>query len=230
MGCVPPADGFLLGLRNICEQYGAVLVFDEVMTGFRVAPGGAQELYGIQPDLTCLGKIVGGGMPVGAYGGRKDLFECLAPLGKELPGRGRVSVYQAGTLSGNPLGMAAGIATLTKLLDKKIYDRIERASIRLTEGLKKVFQDAGYPFQHHRVGSMFTTFFTPEPVANYHEALKSDTILFARYFRGMLSRGVYLAPSQFEAAFLSAAHSDNDIEKTIEAAHETLRHLQEDEK
>ena len=216
MGTVPPETDFLEGLRAIADETGAVLIFDEVMTGFRVAPGGAQERYGITPDLTTLGKIVGGGLPVGAYGGRRDIMETLAPLGP---------VYQAGTLSGNPLAVAAGRATLELLRVPGAYDRLERAASMLTDGIAQAAETAGVPVTINRVGSMFTVFFTPGPVRGFEDATASDTVRFARYFRGMLDRGVLLAPSQFEAAFVSLAHDDDVISATISTAEEVFRTL-----
>jgi glutamate-1-semialdehyde 2,1-aminomutase len=207
MGCVPPLPGYLEGLRDITERHGALLIFDEVMTGFRVAFGGAQQRYGIRPDLTTLGKVIGGGLPVGAYGGRKDIMSKVAPLGP---------VYQAGTLSGNPLAVAAGLAMLRELkAHPEIYDRLETRAARLCAAAP-----AGIAV--NRVGSMFTFFFTDQPVTDWDSAKRSDTARFARFFRAMLDRGIYLAPSQFESAFLSAAHSDEDIDQTIAAAQEAL--------
>ena len=213
MGCVPPRGGFLEDLRRLCTEHGALLVFDEVMTGFRVAPGGAQDLFGVTPDLTTLGKIIGGGLPVGAYGGRKDVMSMVAPSGP---------VYQAGTLSGNPLAMAAGLATLGAL-DAALYDGLERRSRRLEEGIRDSIRALGVPCCVNRVGSMMTLFFTPGPVGDYAGALRADTGRFAAFFRAMLARGIYLPPSQFEAAFVSAAHTDEDIEHTIDAANAALR-------
>ncbi len=213
MGVIPPAEGFLAGLRDITSRYGAVLIFDEVITGFRLAPGGAQERYGVIPDLTCLGKIIGGGLPVGAYGGRRDLMEQMAPLGP---------VYQAGTLAGNPLAMAAGIATLQILRQPGSYDRLEALGSRLEAGLRDAATQAGVPVTVNRVGSILTGFFVEGPVRNYADAVKADTASYARFHRAMLDRGVYLAPSQFEAAFVSLAHSDDDIGRTIDAASESL--------
>ena len=210
MGLVPPADGFLRGLRDICTANGALLIFDEVISGFRAATGGAQGVYGIRPDLTCLGKIIGGGLPVGAYGGRADLMEMVAPSGP---------VYQAGTLSGNPLAVAAGLAMLRHLkAHPEIYDRLEANGAKL-----EAAAPAGITV--NRVGSMFTYFFGEGPVTDWESAKVSDTARFGKYFRGMLDRGVYLAPSQFEAAFVSAAHTDADIEKTIAAAKDVLAEL-----
>jgi glutamate-1-semialdehyde 2,1-aminomutase len=205
MGCVPPQPGYLEGLRSITERHGALLIFDEVMTGFRVAYGGAQQRYGIRPDLTTLGKVIGGGLPVGAYGGRKDVMSRIAPSGP---------VYQAGTLSGNPLAVAAGLAMLRHLKSHpEVYDRLEARAARLCAEVP-----AGVTV--NRVGSMFTFFFTPGPVTDWESAKVSDTARFGRFFRAMLERGIYLAPSQFEAAFLSAAHSEEDVTRTIEAARE----------
>jgi glutamate-1-semialdehyde 2,1-aminomutase len=205
MGCVPPASGFLQALREITARHGALLIFDEVMTGFRLARSGAQELYGIRPDLTTLGKVIGGGLPIGAYGGRADIMSRIAPSGP---------VYQAGTLSGNPLAVSAGLAMLRHIkAHPEIYAQLESRAARLTAS-----EPAGITV--NRVGSMFTFFFTDQPVTDYESAKRSDTARFGRFFRLMLERGVYLAPSQFEAAFLSAAHSDEDIDRTVEAAGE----------
>jgi glutamate-1-semialdehyde 2,1-aminomutase len=211
MGCVPGNGGYLANLRTITERENTVLIFDEVMTGFRVAYGGAQELYGIKPDLTTFGKIIGGGLPVGAYGGPSEIMDLVSPLGP---------MYQAGTLSGNPLAMAAGIAQLKHLRDKKseIYPRLEALSAKLVEGVAAAAKDAGVPLTSNRVGSMFTWFFNPDPVTDWESAAKSDIAAFGRFFRGMLEAGIYLPPSQFEAAFLSAAHSEEDVQKTIAAA------------
>ncbi|MGZ6308463.1 MAG: glutamate-1-semialdehyde 2,1-aminomutase, partial [Ktedonobacterales bacterium] len=209
MGCVPPEPGFLQGLRDITRETGAVLIFDEVMTGFRVAHGGAQALYGITPDLTCLGKIVGGGLPAAAYGGRRDILSMVAPSGP---------VYQAGTLSGNPLAMAAGTAQLEAIREPGTYERLEQVSAALAEGIRQAADAAGVPIYQTRVGSMFCTFFTSERVIDLTSAKKSDTQTFGTYFHAMLEHGVYLAPSQFEAGFISLAHSDEDIARTVEAA------------
>jgi glutamate-1-semialdehyde 2,1-aminomutase len=211
MGCVLPAKGYLEHLRKVTEREKSVLIFDEVMTGFRVAFGGAQELFAIKPDLTTLGKIIGGGLPVGAYGGRSEIMNLVAPLGP---------MYQAGTLSGNPLAMAAGLATLRHLREQKseIYPRLEKLSDQLVAGVATAAKDAGIPICHNRVGSMFTWFFTRGPVTDWASASKSDTKAFARFFQAMLDNGVYLPPSQFEAAFLSTAHSEQDIQQTIAVA------------
>jgi glutamate-1-semialdehyde 2,1-aminomutase len=210
MGCVPPAPGYLEMLRDITAKDGALLIFDEVMTGFRVAFGGAQQLYRIKPDLTCLGKIIGGGLPVGAYGGRKDIMEMVAPLGP---------VYQAGTLSGNPLAMAAGIATLKELdPDPAIYDRLEFNSELLCNGVAEAAKAASVALTINRVGSMFTFFFTDKNVWDWPSAERSDTKKFATFHRAMLESGVYLPPSQFEAAFLSAAHTADEVNATVDAA------------
>jgi len=213
MGLVPPAPGFLEGLRAACGRQGAVLVFDEVMTGFRVAHGGAAARYGVRPDLVTLGKVIGGGLPVGAYGGRADLMSLVAPAGK---------VYQAGTLSGNPLAMAAGIAQLERLADGAVYDQLEAVAGRLAAGLAAAAADAGIPLAATHVGSMFGVFFQPGPVTDYAGAKRSDTERYARWFWGMIRRGVYLAPSQFESSFVSAAHGEAEVARTIEAAREVM--------
>jgi len=214
MGCVPPLPGFLQALRAVCSEQGIVLIFDEVMTGFRLAPGGAQEVYGIRPDLTTLGKIIGGGLPVGAYGGRREIMEMVAPSGP---------MYQAGTLSGNPLAMAAGHETLSILReDPGIYLRLEALGARLGRGLREGAEQRGVPVTVNRVGSMVTLFFTAGPVTDYASAAKADTRRFAAYFRAMLDRGIYLPPSQFEAAFLSAAHTDDDAARILAAHGEAL--------
>jgi glutamate-1-semialdehyde 2,1-aminomutase len=214
MGLVPPRPGYLETLDELTEKHGAILIFDEVMTGFRVAYGGAQALYGITPDLTALGKIIGGGLPAAAYGASDSIMSHVSPAGP---------VYQAGTLSGNPLAMAAGLATLRLLRDEPPYERLERLSARLAEGLERAATDAGVPHVVQRMGSMLTLFFHNGPVHNYEEAKQSDTKLFARFFWEMLARGVYLPCSQFEAAFVSAAHSEADIDHTTLAAREALR-------
>lgn len=209
MGLVPPRPGFLELLRSETEKRGCLLIFDEVMSGFRVAYGGAQSLYHIRPDLSCFGKIVGGGLPVGAYGGRNDIMSQVAPEGP---------VYQAGTLSGNPLAMSAGIATLKALRQPGIYEHLETVSARLAEGLAKAADKTGTPAVVNRVGSMLGIFLTRRPVMNFEDAKTADLEIFSAYYRGMLERGIYLAPSQFEALFVSAAHSDQDIDETIAAA------------
>jgi glutamate-1-semialdehyde 2,1-aminomutase len=209
MGCVLPQPGYLQGLRDLTARYRALLIFDEVMTGFRVAYGGAQALYGIAPDLTCLGKIIGGGLPAAAYGGRLEIMRLIAPAGL---------VYQAGTLSGNPLAMAAGIAQLELLQQPGAYEALEANSARLAAGIGEAAKAAGVPITQTRVGSMFCAFFTNQPVVDYASAKTTDTGRFARFFQAMLEQGVYLAPSQFEAAFLSLAHGAEEIERTIDAA------------
>jgi glutamate-1-semialdehyde 2,1-aminomutase len=215
MGCVPPQKGFLEGLRSLCTKHGIVYILDEVMTGFRVSLGGAQELYSITPDLTTLGKIIGGGLPVGAYGGKREIMSLVSPSGP---------MYQAGTLSGNPLAMAAGIEML-KLLSRKesIYNQLERLSAKLERGLQSIIEKHNLPLSQNRVGSMFTLFFTKTKVVDYETAKKSDTARFALYFSSMLEQGIYFAPSQFEAAFMSAAHTDKDVERTIRAAETALQ-------
>jgi glutamate-1-semialdehyde 2,1-aminomutase len=218
MGCVAPQPGFLQLTRELTTRHGALLIFDEVMTGFRLARGGAQELYGIMPDITCLGKIIGGGLPVGAYGGRKELMRNIAPTG---------SIYQAGTLSGNPLAMKAGLVTLRRLKDQSIYPNLEKRSARLCEGLSKAAADAGIKTTTNRVGSMWTTFFTDEPVINWATANKSNRELYGKFFHAMLAEEVYLAPSQFEAGFVSIAHTDLIIDQTIEAARKAFAKLAE---
>ncbi len=216
MGVVPPAPGFLDGLRAVCTEAKALLVFDEVITGFRVAYGGAQARYGVRPDLTCLGKIIGGGLPVGAYGGRRGLMEHMAPLG---------GVYQAGTLSGNPLAVAAGLATLTSLRDPAAYERLERLGALLQAGLEVATRKAGIALTVNRVGSMLTGFFCAGPVTDYVSAKRADTARYGRYFHAMLARGVFLAASQFEAAFVSLAHAESDLETTARAAMEAMATL-----
>jgi glutamate-1-semialdehyde 2,1-aminomutase len=216
MGCVPPEPGFLEGLRQVCDQYGIVLILDEVMTGFRVAYGGAQQLYKIKPDLTCLGKVIGGGLPVGAFGGKLEIMQKIAPIGP---------IYQAGTLSGNPLAMVAGIETLKLLAKPGVYKTLEKNSAELEKGLRAAASEAGVPVTLNRVGSMFTGFFTDRKVKDFASAKTSDTNRFGRYFLSMLKNGVNLAPSQFEAAFLSLAHTKADINKTIEAARKSLKGL-----
>jgi glutamate-1-semialdehyde 2,1-aminomutase len=214
MGCVPPVDGFLQGLRDLCTREGILLIFDEVMTGFRLAPGGAQELFGITPDLTTLGKIIGGGLPVGAYGGRRDIMEMVAPAGP---------MYQAGTLSGNPLAMTAGLETLRILTeDPELYMKLDVQSARLEEGIRANLSDLGFPYTLNRVGSMITLFFTERDVRSWEDAKTCDTGLFGSYFSEMLRRGIALPPAQFEAAFLSIMHDDTIISRTVEANRESL--------
>jgi len=214
MGVVPPAEGFLQHVRKVTSDSGSLLIFDEVITGFRVAPGGAQELFGIEPDLTTLGKVVGGGLPVGAYGGRREIMEQMAPTGP---------VYQAGTLSGNPLAMAAGIATIEGLKGGDTYEHLAAKTSRLAAGLEKAARIAGTPATINAVTGMLTVFFSEDPVTDLETAKVSDTARFARFFHEMLERGVYMPPSQFEAWMLSLAHSEDDIVKTVEAALESFR-------
>jgi glutamate-1-semialdehyde 2,1-aminomutase len=209
MGCVVPLAGYLEAVREITRRHHALLIFDEVMTGFRLARGGAQELYGVAPDITTLGKIIGGGLPVGAYGASREIMRHIAPAG---------AVYQAGTLSGNPLAMTAGLATLRRLRDKSVYDRLERAGARLTAGLTEAAGDAGIPTVANRVGSMWTTFFTGEPVTDWTSANKSDRDFYGKFFHAMLGEGIYLAPSQFEAGFIGLAHTDELLDRTVAAA------------
>jgi glutamate-1-semialdehyde 2,1-aminomutase len=217
MNCIPPEPGFLQGLREVCDEYGALLIFDEVMTGFRVALGGAQAHYGVTPDLTCLGKVIGGGMPVGAFGGRRDVMEHIAPLGP---------VYQAGTLSGNPVAMAAGFATLEVASQHGFYDRLDAMTRRLCEGLRAAAAKAGIPLTTNQVGGMFGLFFTEEErVSRYSQVLDANADRFRLFFHGMLERGVYLAPSAFEAGFVSAAHTETEIDATLAAAREVLAGL-----
>jgi glutamate-1-semialdehyde 2,1-aminomutase len=213
---VPPAAGFLAGLRELCDAHGVVLIFDEVITGFRVALGGAQELFGVTPDLTTLGKIIGGGFPVGAFGGKREIMERLAPVGP---------VYQAGTLSGNPVAMAAGIATVEALSRPGVYDELDRKGRRLASGLCKAAESAGVPTFCTRVGSMSCMFFTDQEVTDWKSASTSDTGRYARYFRSMLDAGFWLAPSQFEAVFVGLAHTDGDIDSALEAAEAALKSL-----
>jgi glutamate-1-semialdehyde 2,1-aminomutase len=213
MGVVPPAEGFLRGVRELCTQRGIVLIFDEVISGFRASAGGAQEVFGITPDLTCLGKIIGGGLPVGAYGGRASLMEMVAPAGP---------VYQAGTLSGNPLAMTAGLWALKRLTSKLYRDLARRGSL-LAAGLAEAARDAGVPLQVNAFGSLVTPFFTTSPVRDYASALSANTSAYATFFRGMITRGVYPPPSQFEAWFLSAAHTDRDVATTLKAARAAMR-------
>ncbi len=216
MGVVPPAEGFLPGLRALTQEFGALLIFDEVMTGFRVHPGGAQTRYGIQPDLTTLGKVIGGGLPVGAYGGKREIMEMVAPAGP---------VYQAGTLSGNPLAMTAGIVTLQELKKPDVWDGLERRAAALTEGIGQAAREAGVPIRQTRVGTMFATFFTETPPRDWNTVKTCDTARFGRFFSTMLAEGVYLAPSQFEAGFISTAHDDDALARTLEAARKAFRAL-----
>jgi glutamate-1-semialdehyde 2,1-aminomutase len=216
MGCVPPGEGFLQTARRLCDQHGSVLIFDEVMTGFRVALGGAQSLYGVRPDLTTLGKIVGGGMPLGVYGGRTDLMDQILPAGK---------VFQAGTLSGNPVATAAGIKTLELLRDENPYENLNTLSARLADGLLAAAQSAGLDAQMQRVGSMMTLFFNSQPIADWDQAAKCDRALFGKYFWGLIHHAVYMPCSQFEALFVSATHTPELIEETIAAAERVLQQL-----
>ena len=216
MGVVPPAPDFLPALRQLTLANDSLLIFDEVISGFRVHYGGAQALYGITPDLTVLGKIIGGGLPVGAYGGRKEIMDLIAPAGP---------VYQAGTLSGNPLAVTAGLATLKQLRAKNVYKKLEERSAALAEGIGKEAKRASIPLVQHRVGSMMTSFFASEPVVDWNSAKRSDTKRYGQFFHQMLQQGIYLAPSQFEAAFLSTAHSSADIERTIKAARRAFKAL-----
>lgn len=213
MGVVPPMPGFLAALRETTQKAGALLIFDEVITGFRVSLGGAQKLYGVTPDITCLGKIIGGGLPVGAYGGSREVMDHISPVG---------SVYQAGTLSGNPLAMAAGNVMLDLLSKEGVYESLEQKSARLCQGLKKNIESLGIQTQFTRVGSMFSMFFTSQEIVDFETVKSSDTDLFKRYFNGLLGEGVYIAPSQFEAGFMSAVHTDTEIDLTIEASRKAL--------
>ncbi|WP_151705688.1 glutamate-1-semialdehyde 2,1-aminomutase [Nitrincola alkalilacustris] len=220
MNCIPPVPGFLEGLREVCDQYNSVLIFDEVMTGFRVALGGAQALYNIKPDLTTLGKVIGGGLPVAAFGGKREIMAHIAPLGP---------VYQAGTLSGNPLAMAAGLAMLDALSQGDIYEQLSAATEYLTEGMSAIAARHGIPFTTSSVGGMFGLFFTEqEQVTSFAQATSCDTVRFSRFFHSMLDRGIYLAPSAFEAGFISAAHTEADIEATLKAADEAFANLNKD--
>jgi glutamate-1-semialdehyde 2,1-aminomutase len=214
MGCVPPQPGYLEAVRKLTRNHGALLIFDEVMTGFRIARGGAQERYGITPDITTLGKIIGGGLPVGAYGGSREIMNNIAPAGP---------VYQAGTLSGNPLSMTAGLVTLRRLRNTSVYKQLEAASKKLCDGLATAAQEAGVSTATNRVGSMWTSFFTTEPVVDWETADRSDRERYGRFFHAMLSEGIYLAPSQFEAAFVSLAHTPEIIDITIEAARKSFK-------
>ncbi|WP_370279162.1 glutamate-1-semialdehyde 2,1-aminomutase [Pontibacterium sp.] len=217
MNCIPPVPGFLEGLREVCDQYGSVLILDEVMTGFRVALGGAQSVYNVKPDLTTLGKVIGGGLPVGAFGGKREIMECIAPLG---------AVYQAGTLSGNPLAMAAGLTMLNEISKPGFYEQLSAKVEFLTEGLQAAAMANGIPFTTSRVGGMFGLFFTEqETVTSFAESMKCDADRFSKFFHGMMEQGIYLAPSAFEAGFVSAAHSQADIEATIAAADKVFASL-----
>ncbi|MCI4410290.1 MAG: glutamate-1-semialdehyde 2,1-aminomutase [Thiotrichales bacterium] len=217
MNCIPPEPGFLEMLRAMCDQYGAVLIFDEVMTGFRVALGGAQAHYGITPDLTTFGKVIGGGMPVGAFGGKKAIMQRIAPIGP---------VYQAGTLSGNPVAMAAGLATLNLLTEPGFYDRLTAKTNKITEGMQAIADRLSIPFTTNSVGGMFGFFFTDQmQVTRYEQVLNGDIERFKKFFHGMLRQGIYLAPSAFEASFVSIAHSDEDIAATLEAAESVMKTL-----
>ncbi|BCX08463.1 MULTISPECIES: glutamate-1-semialdehyde 2,1-aminomutase [Fischerella] len=215
-GFIPPDAGFLEGLRELTQEHGALLVFDEVMTGFRIAYGGAQEKFGITPDLTTLGKVIGGGLPVGAYGGRRDIMSMVAPAGP---------MYQAGTLSGNPLAMTAGIKTLELLQKSGTYEYLDKITKKLANGLLQIAQETGHPACGGSISAMFGLFFTAGPVHNYEDAKKSDLAKFARFHRGMLEHGIYLAPSQFEAGFTSFAHTEEDIDRTLEAARDVMSQL-----
>ena len=216
MGMIPPVAGFLETIREETEKRGVILIFDEVITGFRVAFGGAQERFGIQADMTCLGKIIGGGLPVGAYGGRREIMETVAPLG---------AVYQAGTLSGNPLAMTAGYETVKQLKEPGVYDRLEQLGARLGDGLRAAADEAGVAAYMTRVGSMMCTFFTNQDVTSYDTASSSDADVYSKYFWNMLDRGVYLAPSRLETGFVSLAHTEEDIDRTIESATESLKEI-----
>jgi glutamate-1-semialdehyde 2,1-aminomutase len=216
MGCILPAQGFLEALREETKKYDVVLIFDEVMTGSRVSKGGAQAYYGIAPDLTCLGKVIGGGLPVGAYGGKREIMSMVAPEGP---------VYQAGTLSGNPVAVTAGIETLKILSVAGVYDKLESKMQALEEGLKDASKKAGAATKFYRAGTMFCTYFTDVEVIDYATAKKADAQLFSKFFKGMIDKGIYLAPSQFEAGFMSLAHSKQDISKTIEAAYKTFKEI-----
>lgn len=216
IGVIPPVPGYLEGLRRLTEQYGVLLIFDEVMTGFRVALNGAQGLYGVTPDLTCLGKVIGGGLPVGAYGGKAEIMQMVAPAGP---------MYQAGTLSGNPLAMAAGLATLELVVEAGAFDRLVATTEKVAQGFVAAAEAAGIPAQGKQVGSMMSLFFTKEPLTDYASVKTSDTALFARFFNGLLAAGVYLAPSQFEAGFTSLAHNDEAIDHTLAAVEQVMMGL-----
>ena len=218
MGVIPPKEGFLELLRDLTQEYGALLIFDEVITGFRLGLSGAQGAFGITPDLTCLGKIIGGGLPVGAYGGKAEIMEMVAPEGP---------VYQAGTLSGNPIAVAAGLATLRELLKPGTYEKLEALAKDLEEGLKEILKELKLPYRVHRVASMLTLFFTDKEVTNFETALSSDTEKFARFWQEMMKRGIYLPPSQFEAWFVSLAHGEREIDDTLEAIYESLEDLED---
>jgi glutamate-1-semialdehyde 2,1-aminomutase len=214
MGCVAPLPGYLADLRDLCTKHGILLIFDEVMTGFRLAPGGAQELYAVRPDLTTLGKIIGGGLPVGAYGGRREIMDFVSPAGP---------IYQAGTLSGNPIAMAAGLTLLKELRhNPQIYEEIDNVSVFIAEGLKRQMKARQLPFTVNQVRSMFTLFFTDRPVTDFETARAADTALFGRYFNAMLRRGVYMAPSQFEALFISHAVTKDIAERVLQASESAL--------
>jgi glutamate-1-semialdehyde 2,1-aminomutase len=217
MGCVLPQQGFLQGLRSLCDEHKIILIFDEVMTGFRLSLGGAQELYNVKPDLTTLGKIIGGGLPVGAYGGRKEIMDSISPVGP---------VYQAGTLSGNPLAMGAGLAMLRHLKQNpQIYQELDQRTTKLAEEIKKQYESEGLRYTINQVGSMFTLFFTDSPVKDFDSAKTSDTKRFASYFQSMLQQGIYLAPSQFEAMFISAAINDPIIDQILQASKKALKNV-----
>jgi glutamate-1-semialdehyde 2,1-aminomutase len=216
MGVVPPKEGFLEGLRKITEDSGTLLIFDEVITGFRLGLGGAQKTYGVMPDITCLGKIIGGGLPVGAYGGKRGIMNLIAPIGP---------VYHAGTLSGNPLAMAAGVATLNKLKERGTYKRLDELTEYLIGGLRKILEKLGIKAQINSVGSMLTLFFTGREVFDYESALRADTKMYSRFFKGMLENGIMFPPSQFEALFLSLAHTEKEVDITLRAAYRTLKNI-----
>ncbi|WP_038056207.1 glutamate-1-semialdehyde 2,1-aminomutase [Thermodesulfobacterium hydrogeniphilum] len=219
MGVIPPKEGFLQFLREITQKYGALLIFDEVITGFRLGLSGAQGFYGITPDLTCLGKIIGGGLPVGAYGGKAEIMDMVAPEGP---------VYQAGTLSGNPIAVAAGLATLKELAKPGTYEKLEALASKLEEGIKEALKDLDLPYRVHRIASMLTLFFTDKEVINFETALSSDTEKFAIFWQKMLEKGIYLPPSQFEAWFVSLAHGEEEIENTVEAVYKVLKKMHKD--
>jgi glutamate-1-semialdehyde 2,1-aminomutase len=214
MGVVPPREGFLEGLRKITEDSGALLIFDEVITGFRLGLGGAQKTYGVMPDITCLGKIIGGGLPVGAYGGKREIMSLIAPIGP---------VYHAGTLSGNPLAMAAGVATLNRLKERGTYRRLDELTEHLVQGLREILKKLGIRAHINSVGSMLTLFFTEQKVVDYESALSSDTKMYSRFFKRMLGDGIMFPPSQFEALFLSLAHTEKEVDMTLRAAYNALK-------